>query len=75
MTKLTQFFGTCVLVASLSGVALAGETMGPPLPPPPSTEFTSDCPETKAIALPQRDSSSDIVTAMDLAAWLVVSIQ
>ena len=37
MKKLTSLFATCILVLSLSGIALAdgGNTHGPGLPPPP----------------------------------------
>jgi hypothetical protein len=78
MTKLTRFFGTCVLVVSLSGVALAGDVMTPPVAPPPPFGSSSNCPGTEAPALqqPGQDLSGDLVTAMDtLASWLVASIQ
>src|SRR6267154_1644591 len=51
MTKLTRFFGTCVLVVSLSGVALAGDVLTPPAPPPPPAQLSSSCPGTEAPAL------------------------
>ena len=78
MTKLTRFVGTCVLVVSLSGVALAGDVMTPPAPPPPPSQLSSDGPGTEAPALPQpgQDLSGDLVTAMNtLASWLMASIQ
>jgi hypothetical protein len=75
MTKLTQFFGTCALVVSLSSVGLAGDILTPPVAPPPPAECTSNCPETNVPTLQQPDSSDDIVTAVNLAAWLVASIQ
>jgi hypothetical protein len=76
MTKLSRFFGTCVLVISLSGAALAGDVMTPPAPPP--SQLSSNCPGTEAPALqqPGQDLSGDLVTAIDtLASWLVASIQ
>ena len=78
MTKLTRFFGTCVLVVSLSGVALAGDIMTPPAPPPPPSQLSSSCPGTEAPALqqPGQDLSGDLLTAMDtLASWFVATIQ
>jgi len=78
MTKLTRFFGTCVLAVCLSGVALAGDVMTPPVAPPPPSQLSSNCPGTEAPALQQsgQDLSGDLVTAMDtLATWLVASIQ
>ncbi len=78
MTKLTRFVGTCVLVVSLSGVALAGDIMTPPAPPPPPSQLSSCCPGTAASALqqPGQDLSGDLLTAMDkLASWFVATIQ
>jgi hypothetical protein len=78
MTKLTRFFGTCILVASLSGLAFAGDVLTPPVPPPPPSGSSSNWPETEAPALQQsgHDLSGDLVTAMDtLVSWLVASIQ
>jgi hypothetical protein len=78
MTKLIQFFGTCVLVVSLVGVALAGDTLTPPVPPPPPSQLSSNGPGTEAPALqqPGQDLSGDLGTAVDmLAAWLEASIQ
>ena len=78
MTRLTRFFGTCVLVVSLSGVALAGDIMTPPAPPPPPSQLSSDGPGTEAPALqqPGQDLNGDLVTAMNtLASWLMASIQ
>ena len=82
MTKLTRFFGTCLLVVSLSAVALAdgdgGATQGPPAPvPPPSAECVAEYSGTEASApaQPAQDSSVDILMAGDmLANWLVMSI-
>jgi hypothetical protein len=80
MTKLTRFFATCLLVASISAVALAdgegGVTQGVPhaaaLPPP--AECTTDCSITAA-SEPVPDSSFDIVSAEDmLKNWLVAAI-
>ena len=79
MTKLRLFFGACLLVASLSGVAAAGETQGPPAPaPPPSGNCVTEYPgnDASAPAQPAQDWSVDVVTAADvLAAWLVATIQ
>ena len=77
MTKLTRFFGTCILVVSLCGVALAGDVMSPPVAPPPPVECSSDCPGTGAAAPAQSapDSSVDVAGAAEmLANWLVASI-
>jgi hypothetical protein len=68
MTKLTRFFGTCLLVVSLFSVALGGDTLTPPVAPPPPAECVSDCPGTEASA-PQQSGSDlggDIVTAVDM---------
>jgi hypothetical protein len=75
MTKLTRFVGACVLVVAVSGIALAGDVLTPPVASPPPAECTSDCPETKVPAQQQPDLGGYIVTATDLAAWLVASIQ
>jgi hypothetical protein len=77
MTKLTRFFGTCVLVVSLSGAALAGDTMTPPAPPPPPLQISSNGgTEAPALQQPGQDLNGDLVTALDtLASWLVASIQ
>jgi hypothetical protein len=78
MTKLTRFFGTSILVVSLSGVALAGDVMTPPVAPPPPSQLSSNGPGTEVPALqqPGQDLSGDLVTAMDtLATWLVATIQ
>jgi hypothetical protein len=74
MTKLTQFFGTCVLTMTLFSVAVAGDIPTPPVAPPPPAECTANCPGT--VQHQASDSSDDIVTAVDLlAVWLVASIQ
>ena len=78
MTKLNRFFGICILVVSLSGVALAGDVLTPPAPSPPPAQLSSSCSETEAPALPQpgQDLSGDLLTAMDtLASWFVATIQ
>ena len=75
MTKVIRFFGTCVLVASLFSIAVAGDVPTPPVAPPPSADCYIDCPETEASALPQPESGGDIVTATDVATWLVALIQ
>lgn len=77
MTKLTRFFGTCVLVVSLFGVALAGDILTPPVAPPPPAECSSDCPATEAAApaQPAPDSSVYVAEAAEMfAEWLVASI-
>lgn len=77
MTKLTRFFATCLLVVSISTVALAdgGTVQGPPAPPPPpSAECTADCSSASA-SEPVQDSSIDIASAEDmLTNWLVALI-
>ena len=76
MTKLTRFFGTCVLVVSLFTVALAGDILTPPAAPPaPPAEFTVDCSSVEA-STPAQDSSIDIVTEATtmLATWLEAAI-
>jgi hypothetical protein len=80
MTKLTRLFGVCLLVVSLSVVALAtgegGATQGPPAPvPPPPAECASE--DTGALTSTQQgqDSSVDFGGATEtLANWLIASI-
>ena len=76
MTKLTRFFGACLLIGSISAVALAdgngGETQGPPAPPPPpAAQSVAD----SAIDSTQTAQNSvlDVATAEAdlLEAWLV----
>lgn len=80
MTKLTRFFATCLLVVSISAVALAdgdgGATQGPPAPvPPPSAQSVTEGAEVAGAAQPAQESSFDIVTVADgLATWLVAAI-
>jgi hypothetical protein len=80
MTKLTRFFATCLLVVSISAVALAdgdgGTVQGPPAPPP-AAQCDTDCssPEASAPAQPAEDLSVDIVTEATLfASWFAMSI-
>lgn len=83
MTKLTRLFATCLLVVSISAVALAdgegGLLQGPPAPVPPpsasqSTEYTPGSASPSA-SEPVQDSSLDIASAEDiLMNWLVFSI-
>ena len=74
MTKLTQFFGACVLAITLFSVAVAGDIPTPPVAPPSPVDCTTNCTDTAQNQAP--DSSDDIVTAVDLlAVWLVASIQ
>ena len=78
MTKLIRVFATCLLVVSISAIALAdgdgGITQTPPAPPPAAqsaTEFS----DTDASAQPAEDSSVDILAeAKIFANWLAMSI-
>jgi hypothetical protein len=73
MSKLTRFFGTCVLVVSLSGIAFAGDTLTPPVPPPPPAECTSESTGTEATApaLTVLDFSTDMTGfAQMFVSWL-----
>lgn len=72
MTKLKRFFGVCLLVVSMSVVALGdGQTQGPGIaqPPPPTESITTPA-ETQAFV------SADFVTEATtiLASWLEVVI-
>jgi hypothetical protein len=78
MTKLAQFLGTCLLIASMATVGWAdgGETHGSGLasPPPPPAECTTNC-TSSPITLPVSDASvntTDVVNV--LVTWLVDSI-
>jgi hypothetical protein len=77
MTKLTRFFGTCLLVVSISVVALAdgdgGETHGPPAPAPtPAVQYVTDSAETTDSNQTDQNAVPDLAAEADLlAAWLV----
>ncbi|MDX6497050.1 MAG: hypothetical protein QOG23_310 [Blastocatellia bacterium] len=76
MSKLTRFFGTCLLTASISAVAFAdgGSVQGPPAPPPPTGQCVADSTDLDASTQPQ-ESSVDVATAVDmLANWLALAI-
>lgn len=79
MTKLTRFLANCLLVVSLSTVALAdgGDTQGPPkaLAQPPSAECITGGSGTEPSPAPQ-NSSIDIVTEVTamLVTWLADAI-
>ncbi len=78
MSKLTRFFGTCLLVASISAVAFADGsiTQGPPAPPPPPPgQCVADSTEMDASTQPAQESWVHVVTAVDmLANWLALAI-
>ena len=79
MTKLKRFCATCLLVVSISAVALAdgGNTQGPEFaPPPPVEQCTTGC-ETMTSAPVQAplDNTTNALTLADmLVIWLVESI-
>jgi hypothetical protein len=77
MTKVIRFLATCLLVVSLTAVALAdgGETQGPGLAPPqpPTTECTTDCTDNET-PCPVPEPSVDVSDVVDvLVTWLVQS--
>jgi hypothetical protein len=82
MTKPTRFFATCLLILSMSAIALAdgegGVMQGPPAPvPPPSAESSADCSSIEAAtaAQPVQDSTINIATTAEaLTVWLAMSI-
>lgn len=78
MTRLRRLVAISTLMVSLSGVALAGDTLTPPIaPPPPPAEWTTDCSGTAVTtpAQPAEDSSVDIVTEVAIfASWFAMSI-
>ncbi len=80
MSKLTRFFGVCLLIVSLSAVALAtgegGVTQAPPAPvPPPPTECVNEATDALAPTQPGQDFSVDFGGAAEtLANWLIASI-
>jgi hypothetical protein len=78
MTKLTRLFGVCVLVVSLSAVALAegSVTQGPPAPvPPPPAECVNEGTDTLTSTSQSQDPSVDFGNAAQtLASWLIASI-
>jgi hypothetical protein len=77
MSKLTRFFGTCLLIASISSVAFAdgGDTQGPPAPPPPPRQCVVDSTDLDASTHLAQESSVDVATAVDLLAnWLALAI-
>ena len=77
MTKLTRFFGICLLVVSISAVAFAdgdgSETHGPPAPAPtPAVQFVTDGAETTDSTQTDQNAVLDVAAEADLlAAWLV----
>lgn len=74
MSKLTQFFGACLLVVSLSAVTLGGEMQTPPAPiPAPSVEFVTDSTEVTNSVQPNQESWVE-VAAETFATWLVASM-
>jgi len=75
MSKLTRFLATCLLVTSMSVVALAdGNTQTPGMAPPAPTDCTENCPVTDATA-PAPDASTVVVDEMGmLVTCLVESI-
>ncbi len=76
MSKLTRFFGTCLLIASISAVAFAdgGDTQGPPAPAPPPRLCVADSTDVDASTQPAPDSV-DFAPAVDmLANWLALAI-
>lgn len=75
MSRLRRLVAISTLMVSLSALALAGETLTPPVAPPPPAEFTTECSETEA-STPVQSSSVDIVTeaTMMLAGWLEAAI-
>ncbi len=81
MTKLTRFFGTFLLIVSISAVALAdgngGNTQGPPAPPPPpAAQSVTDSAETIDSTQTAQNSVLDVATAEAdlLEAWLVSAL-
>lgn len=81
MKTVTQFVATCLLVVSMSAVALAdgGATQGPglaaPLPPP---DCTTACSEAEEAACTENLAASTqnlaVETMMDFVIWLAESI-
>lgn len=77
MSKLTRFFGTCLLIASISATVFAdgGQTQGPPAPPPPPGQCVADSTNLDASTPLAQESSVDVTTAADmLANWLALAI-
>lgn len=74
MTRLRQLVAISILVVSLSGVALAGDTLTPPIALPGcATEYSGTA--ASIPAQPNQDSSVDIVTeAAIFASWFAMSI-
>jgi hypothetical protein len=79
MSKLTRFFGACLLVVSLSALTLAdgegGQLQSPPAPiPAPSVEFVIDSNEATSSIQTNQNSWVDFA-AETCAIWLVASMQ
>ena len=79
MTKLSRFFGTCLLIVSISTVALAdgdgGQTQGPPAPPAPTpaVQYVTDSAETTDSTQTDQNAVPDLAAEAELlAAWLVL---
>ena len=73
MTKLNRFFASCLLIASISAVAIAdgGSTQGPSIysEPPPATG-SSDA-STEDASSPALDA---LKTAESVAIWLLTEV-
>ena len=76
MKKLTRFFATCLLVVSLSVVALAdgGATQGPGLAAPPPTNCTTGCSEAENATSTQNLAAHTMTEAANFLTWLAESI-
>jgi hypothetical protein len=78
MKTLTRFFATCLLVVSMSAVALAdgGVTQGPGLaaPPPPPVDCPTGCSEAENAISTQNSAVDTMIEAAELVTWLAESI-
>lgn len=76
MSKLTRFFGTCMLITSISAATFAdgGATQAPPVPPPPG-QCVADSTEVDTSNQTTQESSVEVETAVNmLADWLALAI-
>lgn len=76
MKNLTRFFATCLLVVSMSAVALAdgGITQTPGLAPPAPPDCTTGCSEAENATSTQNLSVDTMIEAAKFVTWLAESI-